>query len=117
MKLSHQSHILFLKVFCLTRDIVTPPPPPPPSLGKYPWQELFNSPQALILFSDPLVLKFEYESYLLPAESDTVISILSSSFKFFLKAISSYFKVAFFLLKSITKPDFLMCLDVIEREH
>ena len=113
MKLSHQSHILFLKVFCLTRDIVTPPP----SLGKYPWQELFNSPQALILFSDPLVLKFEYESYLLPAESDTVISILSSSFKFFLKAISSYFKVAFFLLKSITKPDFLMCLDVIEREH
>ena len=44
MKLSPQSYILFFKVF-FTRNKVTPLPP-----GKYPWPELFMSPQALIFF-------------------------------------------------------------------
>ena len=35
LKLSPQSHILFLSLF-FTRNIVSPP-------GKYPWQELFKS--------------------------------------------------------------------------
>ena len=47
LKLSPQNHVLFLKVFFWQRNIVSRP-------GKYPWQELSKSLQALIIFLIPL---------------------------------------------------------------
>ena len=50
LKFSPQSHIFFLKVSFLTRNIVSP-------LGKNPWQELFKSPPSTHFFPDSLIFK------------------------------------------------------------
>ena len=62
LKMSSQSHILFLKVF-FWQETSKPP-------GKYPWQELFKSVQAIIFFWSPLFkIKFGSKSCPLPAET------------------------------------------------
>ena len=45
LKLSPQGYILFLKSFFDKKHTKRP--------GKYPWQELFKTPQALIFFGIP----------------------------------------------------------------
>ena len=62
LKMSSQSHILFLKVF-FWQETSNPP-------GKYPWQELFKSVQAIIFFWSPL-FKIKFGSKSCPVLAET----------------------------------------------